>query len=171
MLCRWYSIWIRKIQNRLLYRRYLYIRQIFLIQMESSAVLCVSIKGVQNSQVLIQLSPVSCYWTEPCAEENIAVHPTLKKDEKIVQRRRGFSMLLLQGFLYASPPPPFCQKQGKWKHRKYNTNKLCTIHYETSLNSAGCKDTRSWGCILKHCVRDELTRVKNSFVNKYPLLA
>ena len=23
-----------------------------------------------------------------------------------------------EGFLYASLPPPFCQKQGKWKQRK-----------------------------------------------------
>ena len=34
-----------------------------------------------------------------------------------------------EGFLYASFPPPSCQKQGKWKHRKQNPDRLCTMHY------------------------------------------
>ena len=44
-----------------------------------------------------------------------------------------------KGFLYASLPPPFCQKQGNWKHRKQNPARLCTMH-DTGLYSAGSEE-------------------------------
>ena len=34
---------------------------------------------LQGSKVLLQLSPISCGWTEPSVEENMAVHPIWEK--------------------------------------------------------------------------------------------
>ena len=45
-----------------------------------------------------------CYWTKPCLEKHMAVHPTWKKENNSVEK---------DGFLYASLPPPSCKKQGK----------------------------------------------------------
>ena len=61
----------------------------------------------------------------------MAVHPTWKKENNSVEK---------DGFLYASLPPPSCKKQGKQKHRKYNPDRLFTMHYDTGLYSAGCKE-------------------------------
>ena len=40
----------------------------------------------------------------------------------------------------ASLPPPSCQKQGKWKHRKKNPDRLCTIHNNSVSYHAGCEE-------------------------------
>ena len=45
-----------------------------------------------------------------------------------------------EGVLYASLPPPSCQKQGIWKHRKKNPDRLWTMHYDTGLYSADCDE-------------------------------
>ena len=61
--------------------------------------MCVSIKGAQNSKVLIlqflvvEQNPV---WN------NMAVHPTWKKKENNSAEK--------EGLLYAYLPPPSCQK-------------------------------------------------------------
>ena len=58
----------------------------------------------------------------------------------LLVRKKEFNSAKKKGFPYASLPPPFCQKQGKWKHRKQNPDRLCTMHYDTGLYSAGCKE-------------------------------
>ena len=54
------------------------------------------------------------------------LHPTWKKENNSAEK---------EGVLYASLPPPSCQKQGIWKHRKKNPDRLWT-----GLYSAGCEE-------------------------------
>ena len=61
----------------------------------------------------------------------MTVQPTWKKENNSAEKERC---------LHASLPPPSCQKQGKKKHIKYNPDRLCTMHYDTGLYSAGCED-------------------------------
>jgi len=57
-------------------------------------VLCVSIKGAQNSQVLVQLSPVFLWLNRTLCGIKQGSTPYFKKKKIIVQRRRGFSLSL-----------------------------------------------------------------------------
>ena len=124
-----------------------------LILLIESSSMCVSINEAQNSQVLKQLSPVSCGWTNP-VWINMAVHPNWKKEEYNSAGSGGA----------VSPPLPLlsCQKQGKWKHRELNPE---VVHHALLYRFILCrlqgKDCYRRDCILKHCVRDEVKRINN----------
>ena len=111
---------------------------------------CVSIKRAQNSQVLIQLSPVSCNWTEPMCGIKHGSTPYLENKNIIVQRRRGFFMLLF--------PLPLARN----KKNEYIENRImigcapCTMIPVYILCRPWGKDCCRRGRILKHCIRDEL---------------
>ena len=49
--------------------------------------------------------------------------PYLDKKEDNLQRRRG-------------------GEGGKWKHRKYNPDRLCTMDYDTGLYSGDCEEKK-----------------------------
>ena len=69
-------------------------------------------------------------------------------------------------------PLPSCQKQEKWKHIKKNPDRLCTMHYYTSLYSAGCKEKIAvdkavfWGTVSQMNLQKS-----RFFCRKYPLLS
>ena len=76
------------------------------------------------------------------------VHPTWKKENTSAEKKGGVCVSL-----FLALPIPSHQKQWQLKYRKKNPDRLCTMHYDTGLYSAGCKEA------VKHCVRDELTRI------------
>ena len=49
--------------------------------------------------------------------------------------------------------------------RKQNPDRLCTLHYDTGLFSADCKEKIAVDkAVFSSTVRDEFTRIKNAFV-------
>ena len=119
-------------------------------------VLCVSFKGASAQ------SDSCTTFSFLAAEQNPVWNKTWQYT--LLQKKRNYSVEK-EGFLYSSLPPPSYQKQGKWKHIKYNPDRLCTMNYDTGLYSAMCKEKIAVDeAIFWSTVRDELTRIKNSFV-------
>jgi len=87
------------------------------------------------------------------AEQNpvgiIWKYTLLGKKKIIVQKRRGVCVCLS----FSRSSNSFSTETMKLKYRKKNPIRLCTMHYDTGLYSAGCKEA------VKHCVRDKLTRI------------
>ena len=133
-----------------------------LILLIESSSMCVSINEAQNSQVLKQLSPVSCGWTNP-VWINMAVHPNWKKEEYNSAGSGGGSLLLF----------PFSLARNK-----ENGNieswilRLCTMQYYIGLYSAGCKEkiaideTVFWNTVSEMKLKESIICCR-----KYPLLS
>ena len=68
-----------------------------------------------------------------------------------------------KGFLYASLTSPSCQKHGNIENRFLIGCAPCTMKPVYILLAARTSCCRR-GSILRHCVQDELTRIKNLFV-------
>ena len=114
-------------------------------------VLCVGIKGAQNSQVFfttissfLWLNRTLCGITWQCT--------LLGKKEIIVQRRRGFSTLLF--------PLHLARRDRNSVNLGLESWWVCTMHYDTSLYSAGCKEKMDveeaifWSTVSKINIRE-----------------